>query len=354
MSRLAPSGGELRAIQYLRAVAALAVLAFHAAAVAGWGFGAGAAGVDVFFVISGFIMTLVGARPGVSPWGFLRRRAARIAPLYWLVTLTVAVLAVASPALFPRMEVSASHLVQSLFFIPHTAPDGSVAPLIVPGWTLNFEAFFYLLFALTLLAPYRFRVWLLSAVLGGLVAIGPLGDRQAPIWATFTSPLLLEFLAGAWLGQAWRTGRLPSRRQGVAMMVLAVALFALVAALRLDAEPARVVLWGAPALLLVAGAVSMERDGGLGDYAWLRWLGDGSYSIYLVHGLAISAVARLLAMVGVDHGLVLFLLAIVTALVVGLACYGLVERRLVRLFRPRPLPLSGRNVVVRGRAEERG
>jgi peptidoglycan/LPS O-acetylase OafA/YrhL len=59
-------------------------------------------------------------------------------------------------------------------------------------------------------------------------------------------------------------------------------------------------------------------------------------------------------MVGVDHGLVLFLLAIVTALVVGLACYGLVERRLVRLFRPRPLPLSGRNVVVRGRAEERG
>lgn len=332
-----PPGGELRAIQYLRAVAALAVLAFHAAAVAGWRFGAGAAGVDVFFVISGFIMTLVGARPGVSPWRFLRRRAERIAPLYWLVTLTVAALAVASPALFPRMQVSASHLLQSLFFIPHRAPDGAIAPLIVPGWTLNFEALFYLIFALTLLAPNRFRAWLLSAILGALVAIGPLGDRQAPIWTTLTSPLLLEFLAGTWLGHAWRAGRLPSRRQGAAMMALAVALLALVAALQMDAEPMRIVVWGAPAVLLVAGAVAMERDGGLGEHAWLRRLGDGSYSIYLVHGLAISAVGRLLALIGVDQGLALFLPTVAAALVVGLLCYGLVEQPIVRFFRPRAL-----------------
>lgn len=352
---LAAASGELRSIQYLRAVAALSVLSFHAADVAGWRFGAGAAGVDVFFIISGFIMALVGARPGVSPSGFLRRRVERIAPLYWLVTIAVVVVAVAAPGLFPRMQVTGAHLAQSLLFIPHRAPDGLTAPLIVPGWTLNFEAFFYLVFALALLAPARIRAWLLSAVLVGLVAIGPLGDRQAPIWATYTSPLLLEFLAGAWLGLAWRSGRLPSRRWGVAMMLLGLILFAIVAALALDAESARVALWGGPALLLVAGAVSVERDGGVGDHAWLRLLGDGSYSIYLVHGLAISAAARLLAMAGVDQGLALFLPAVAAAVVAGLICYALVEKGLVRLFRQRSSPRGARRIaetVVGERTDE--
>ncbi|MDB5455853.1 MAG: putative acyltransferase [Caulobacter sp.] len=342
------AGGDLRSIQYLRAVAALSVLAFHAAEQAGWRFGAGAAGVDVFFVISGFIMSLVGARPGLSPLAFLRRRAERIVPLYWLVTLGVAAAALIAPALFPRMVVTAPHLLQSLLFIPHAAPDGVTAPLIVPGWTLNFEAFFYLIFALSLPAPAWIRPWLLSAVLGLLVAVGPLGDRAAPLWATYTSPLLLEFLAGVWLGLAWRTGRLPSRRWGVAMMVLGLAMFVGVAALGLEVESARVVLWGAPAFLLVAGAVCVERSAGVGDHPWLRLVGDGSYSIYLVHGLAISAAVRLLALAGIDRGLALFLPAVAAALVAGVACYGLVEKTLMRIFHRRSRPAVETRAAVAG------
>ncbi|HEX2801677.1 MAG TPA: acyltransferase, partial [Phenylobacterium sp.] len=85
--------GEVRSIQALRGLAALAVLVFHAADRAGGTFGVGASGVDVFFVISGFIMWVVTCRETPTPARFLARRAERIAPLYWLVTLGTAAVA---------------------------------------------------------------------------------------------------------------------------------------------------------------------------------------------------------------------------------------------------------------------
>lgn len=331
----ARAGGELRSIQYLRAVAALAVVVYHAVERGGGHFGTGAAGVDVFFVISGFIMALVGARPGQTPRAFLQRRAERIAPLYWLVTLGVAFLALAAPALFPRMVVTAPHVLQSLFFVPHISPTGEPAPLIVPGWTLNYEAFFYLLFALTLFAPMRLRVWALSALLIGLVALGLLVPMESIVWRTYTSPLLLEFLLGVWLGHAWKAGWTAGRLGGLALMALGLAGFAVAAALQLDVEPIRLLAWGAPAFLLVAGAASLEQSSVVPRWRWLGLLGDASYSIYLVHGLAISAAARLLSPLGMDQGLILVAAALPASVAAGLGCYVLVEKPLLALFRVR-------------------
>jgi exopolysaccharide production protein ExoZ len=196
----AGSSVEVRSIQFLRGVAALGVLGFHAASRAGGSFGVGAAGVDIFFVISGFIMWVVTSRRTPKPGQFLARRAERIVPLYWLVTLATATAAILAPSAFPAMRPTASHVVQSLFFIPHRDPTGLIAPLIVPGWTLNYEIFFYLLFAGSLMAPARLRVWLVSGVLAALVALRPLGDITNSAWATYTDPILLEFAAGSWSG----------------------------------------------------------------------------------------------------------------------------------------------------------
>src|SRR3954466_10752345 len=85
--------GEVRSIQYLRGLAAFGVLAFHAADRAGYAFGTGAAGVDVFFVISGFIMWVTTCRKGPSPAAFMWKRIQRIVPLYWAVTLVTAAVA---------------------------------------------------------------------------------------------------------------------------------------------------------------------------------------------------------------------------------------------------------------------
>jgi exopolysaccharide production protein ExoZ len=333
--RAAARSGELVTIQYLRAFAALAVVAFHAAERAGLHFATGAAGVDVFFVISGFIMSLVGARPDQTPLGFLQRRVERVAPLYWFVTLAVAGLALAAPSLFPRMVVTASHVVQSMLFIPHVSPTGEPAPLIVPGWTLNYEAFFYILFALTLLAPPARRIWFLSAALGALVFAGLVFEGGSLVWRTYTNPLLLEFLAGAWLGQAWKRGWTIGRAGGGALIVAGLIGYAGVAVAGIDVDPVRIFAWGLPAFLIVAGAASIEQSAPPAKWRPLSLLGDASYSIYLVHGLAISAAARLLPVLGLSSQAVILIGGFLAAAAVGVASYFILEKPTLAFFRVR-------------------
>ncbi len=325
--------GEVRSIQYLRGLAAFGVLAFHAAERAGGTFGVGAAGVDVFFVISGFIMWVVTCRKAPSPGWFLIKRAQRIVPLYWAVTLATAAIAVFVPGAFPRMVVTAESVVKSLLFVPYRDPQGLIAPLVVPGWTLNFEMFFYLLFAGGLLTPAKLRPWLVGGALAGLVALRPFVDLSHPIAATYTDPILLEFATGIGVGWLWSNGRLPGRRAGWALVTVGLAGFMGVALAGIDVSTARPVWWGIPAVLLVSGAVSLERAGPIADLAPLRWLGDASYSVYLIHGLAISAAVRAMAMAGIDHPVAVFATAIVVGVGAGLACYQLFEKPAMGLFR---------------------
>jgi exopolysaccharide production protein ExoZ len=327
------SDRELRSVQYLRGFAAFGVLIFHAAQRSGREFGVGAAGVDVFFVISGFIMWVVTCRRPTGPAEFLLRRVQRIVPLYWGVTLVVAAAALAAPALFPAMRPTAGHVLRSLLFIPHVDDAGLVAPLIIPGWTLNYEMFFYLLFAAVLLAPARLRAWALSAALVGLVAARPLGDPADPLFATYTDPLLLEFGAGVWLGKAWTEGRLPGRLGGWLLVALGLAGFAATALAGVQVDRARILFWGLPALVLVTGAVALEQAGPLPRWRPLRALGDASYSVYLVHGLAVSAIWRLAQMAGLDDPALLFAASLAGGVAAGLVAYQVVERPMMRLFR---------------------
>jgi exopolysaccharide production protein ExoZ len=231
------------------------------------------------------------------------------------------------------MRPGPGHVLRSLFFVPHADPTGLIAPLIVPGWTLNYEMFFYLLFAAVLLLPQRLRPLALTTVLAGLVALRPLGDVANPLWATYTNSLLLEFAAGVWLGKAWSEGRLPRRGVALAAIALGLAGFAAAAISGVDVDRARVLIWGVPAFLLVAGAVSLERAGPIPAWPPLRALGDASYSLYLVHGLAISAVFRLMQMAGVTSTPVLFAGSLVAGVAAGLAAYQLAEKPLMKLFK---------------------
>jgi exopolysaccharide production protein ExoZ len=331
-SRREPTG-EVRSIQYLRGFAALGVLVFHAAERAGGAFGLGAAGVDVFFVISGFIMWMTTCGRPAAPARFLVRRAQRIIPLYWGLTLLVAAVAVLIPAAFPSMQVTGEAMANSLLFIPYRDPAGLIAPLVIPGWTLNYEMFFYLVFAVGLLAPIRIRPWLVSAALIALVVIRPLGDVQNPIWATYTNPLLLEFAAGIWLGKAWAEDRLPGVRIGWALVIVGLLGFAAAGFSGVDVERARLLMWGAPALALVTGAVCLERGGAVPKWRPLGVLGDASYSLYLAHGLAISAAVRILQAVGLDQPAMILACGLIAGLLAGLVVYRFVEKPLMGLFK---------------------
>jgi exopolysaccharide production protein ExoZ len=327
-----PVGADLLSIQYLRAVAAIGVLIFHAADRTGGRFPMGGAGVDVFFVISGLIMWAIAARRPLRPGDFLLRRATRIVPLYWLATLALAGAWLLAPGLFPHMQPTAGHVIQSLLFIPHADPAGVVAPLVVPGWTLTYEVFFYLVFSGALALSLRWRAWGMSAALGLLVLAGVLLRPHSPILATYTSPLLLEFLAGLWIGKAWTDGASMPPAMATVLLVAGAALLGMVALSGVDVEPWRLLLWGGPAVLIVGGAMGLERAGKVPRWPAVKFLGDASYSIYLVHTLAVSVAVRLSTYLGLTRGPLVFIVAVAGGLVAGVICFLVVERPLLAVF----------------------
>lgn len=326
-----PPRGEVVSIQVLRGLAAFGVLIFHAAERAGGSFGVGAAGVDVFFVISGFIMWVVTANRPTTPGRFLLRRLWRVAPLYWLITLLMAGAAVAIPGSFPQLQPTWARLGQSLAFWPHRDGLGLIAPILVPGWTLNYEMFFYLVFAGGLLAPARLRIWVVSAALAALVAVGVGLDRSDAVMATYTDPLLLEFVGGLWLGRAWMAGRVPGRAISASLLIGGVLALTAGALSGVDVAPGRIVIWGLPALAIVTGAVGLEQAGHRLDWPPLRRLGDASYSLYLVHGLAISVVVRVLSAAGLSSSPLILAGGLAGGLAAGFVVYRLIERPLSRV-----------------------
>jgi len=268
----------LLSIQYLRGLAALAVVAFHT------GYTRtviGAAGVDVFFVISGFIMVHVSRREA-APAAFLAARLLRVVPLYWFATL-------ATLAIRPE---PGSDLLTSLSFIPHLGLDGRDRPVVDQGWTLNFEMFFYAAFAVSLLASAQVRLRALTVGLGALVLIGVALHPVGIVASTYTSPMLLEFLAGAWLCRAWQTRRLPGA--GLSLAMVAAGCVAFVIALHTMPGAERPFVWGIPALLIVAGGLGVETAGRLPRVPGLVSLGNASYALYLTHMLVIRPMLAVL------------------------------------------------------------
>lgn len=274
-------------IQYLRAIAALGVVIFHTLESSQHRFIVGQAGVDLFFIISGFIMASLMSGPEDKPGIFLGRRIARIVPLYWIATFAALFVTWIKPNFFQRMDVSAHNTILSLFFIPHDSATG-VAPVLWQGWTLEYEMFFYGLCALALLlSPTAYRLWVLCAALAALVVLGGVAPLSGNFARVYTNPLLLEFVAGIALAAAWR------RKLALPWTIGAVSIAAGIVILALEhfrvAETGiRIVDWGIPALLIAMGALSFERSGRVARLPKAALMGDASYALYLTHGFAIG------------------------------------------------------------------
>jgi len=321
-------------VQYARAAAALGVLMFHAAQRGGHDFAVGARGVDLFFVISGFIMWTVSTRRENRPMAFFGARLKRIVPLYWIATLSLAVGALAG--LFPtlRQELTWSHLVQSLLFIPHVSPgSGQIWPVLVPGWTLNLEMFFYVVFAACLLLRPAARLACLTLSFLVLVVAGLFAPPSNALAATYTDPLILEFVAGVWLAVLIR--RMP--RPGPLGALLSIGAGA--AALLI------LPFWGglserlaclAGATLCLYGVLSMDLRQATPDILVLRIIGDASYSIYLWHGVAVSVAAAVAGKLGMP-AFTIIPAAVAGGLILGAFSYFGLERPIGKLLsRSRP------------------
>ena len=283
---------KLWSLQVLRFVAALMVVYIHAAGatlVFTRSFGLlgqgalrlGCAGVDIFFVISGFVITTTGL--GLSPREFLTKRARRILPLYLLMAAFYTATAAATSGVGWRDLVST--------WLLWPATDRMTPPLVDVGWTLCFEALFYGAFAIVL-----WRRWALWPLVG--IYLSALLLRSTPVTQFVGNPMVLEFLAGVGLALA------PRHRLAIWALPLGAALLIAGAYLNwLDFSSGGVFMvdgaaWvraigvGIPSVLVVAGALQVEMKPGV-----LSYLGDASYSLYLVHLPIVGLVAWIAARV---------------------------------------------------------
>jgi exopolysaccharide production protein ExoZ len=329
--------GELISVQYLRAFAALSVLITH---VLQWplsegNFGllkTGRMGVEVFFVISGFIMTMIAGDGTFKPQQFLGRRALRIVPAYWAATLLITALALAMPSQFRTTVPTIEGLIKSLTFIPSQDPK---APLLLLGWTLDYEAFFYVVFASLFFLGSEIRTVVLCGLFAVLVAIGLYLPNPSHVEAFYTSMSLIGFCFGALVAQAYRHGLITSgvwmRRATVAAMLILLAAFYVVPWDNADRAPLPVhLLMTVTAVSIVLVGLQTEVAGRLPRMATLKYLGDASYSLYLFHLFAVAAVwAVARHVLDVQQPLAYLacaLVAIVAGTSFGLICHHLVER----------------------------
>lgn len=316
-------------LQYLRALAATAVVAFHAVQRAGGHFIIGEAGVDLFFVLSGFLMIAI-TSPKTEPLAFARDRLMRIVPPYWIATSVFLVIGLLG--FFPNLTLDWRHVAASYLFVAYPSPDAAQAwPLLVPGWTLNYEMFFYALFTIALFMPRRAQPALLATVLAALVLAGLIGSDKGLVSAFYTDPILLEFGAGVILGAAWK--RWGGVSPAIGWVLLALGALGLLAAALQNTDHGRALLFGLPALLLLAGVLCIEhRPGGIPKIPGALLLGNASYSIYLWHTMALSVVFKVCSRLGVS-GIGLIAVGILGGLAVGIAAHLLIEKPLQTYFK---------------------
>lgn len=341
-------------IQILRALAALSVVVAHASSQFTSApviprIQTAQAGVDVFFVISGFIMVYVTASRQQSSTEFLSNRIIRIVPNYWFYTLLTAVVALFAPSVFRGTSLGLKHLALSMFFIAHPNPAlaNSTSPLLRPGWTLNYEMFFYAIFSFALLW-YRNRVAIAVAVISLLVVVGAVVPHRGLVFDFYTRDIMLEFVLGMLLAVAYLRGlpKLPAP-------LLLVGILGGAAVMVLSPDVAegqnaiRGFFWGLPALVIVASGLMLEgrmpKTGG----ALLQKLGDASYTIYLSHPFTVAISRVIFTRLGLRPstilGELLFIaLAVVVAAILGCTAYRLIEVNLIR---------ASKSIVVRERSK---
>jgi len=326
---------NLQLIQVLRGIASLLVMLFHAtknlSEIKGQSFAFdffsfGGAGVDIFFVLSGFIITYTSFKAITHPnqaLPFIRRRFIRIFPAYWIIIVLFVIVQLLLPAFYKtHFEFSFNNILSTLFLLPgHTMVNGV-------SWTLTYELFFYLLFSLAFVIPKKKWTFSFFAVYAVVIIAVPLSGHNLEHgneWITLlTYPMNIEFLMG--VIAAIIIPYIPPRTSlaliiGGAILFLAGGIFSNQGHFLLADTYNRVVLFGLPSFLIICGLVRFELSRQLVVHNVFLLLGEASYSIYLLHLPLLAAGIKLAARFNIENNLILHFLLICIMVVI---CFGAV------------------------------
>lgn len=341
-------------IQALRGVAVLSVVLFHLVAFEQkYGgketilpviFKFGLFGVDLFFVISGFVMVTItrGKYQDIKQaLLFLYHRTSRIYPAYWIYSIFVLCVFLIKPSLVNSSQGNQVDLLSSFLLLP-----SKTLPLIMVGWTLIHEMYFYLIFFLVMLIikerhmPFAILSWGT-----GIIFMNVCLNLTSPFSRLVSHPLTIEFICGCFLAILFfreNNNRILATRLLVILtsMVLIASVYGYSRYHQLTGQidPEgwwRILIFGVPAILLVLSFVNAEKNGNILHSSIVK-IGDASYSIYLSHILTLSVAGRLWRMSSSNSAygnIIMIPLFLVLTIIVGIVSYHVIEMPLLRFSR---------------------
>jgi exopolysaccharide production protein ExoZ len=346
----------LESIRVLRGLAALLVVVYHSfeyvslhgQPFAKGLFNFGAVGVDVFFLLSGFVMAYSMGSDGAyesklsSGIDFMVKRIIRVAPMYWIGASISICLFQAMPGRFRFFSTSWGHYFESILFLPH-GDEWLIRPILSQGWTLYHEMYFYLVLAIGIvLFGRKISPIFASAFILMFSALGAVDVTAGHIvWPMLVaSPMNAEFVMGALICYVFKSD---SRIAMVAMAIVGLTLSIFGSGdYSLERSWRRVFAWGGGATVAFVLALSAESAiRGFSKWGG-RWLGDISYSLYIFHGFSFSAVDLLVSPIFPAQAMGVRVLGLVFgSLISAWVIYSLIEQpltmRLNGLWRGFPL-----------------
>jgi exopolysaccharide production protein ExoZ len=313
----------LNNLQVLRAFAALNVVYFHIIVAAksysqpvyffsifeGWGEN----GVDIFFVISGFVIVYTQSVREKNALDFLKRRILRIVPIYWFLTICLLLLYLALPSAFREYKPDLTQTVYSFLFLSGSVT--STLPLLLVGWTLEYEMLFYVLFCIGILLGKKLTPIIFStAVLSILVITGLIGL------------IAIEFILGMLCAKLYLSGVL--KKLAISFLIVALGWFVATIFFKIGVD--RLFLYGVPSFILIFALAHIRQA----QNKLLIYLGDASYSIYLVQFFTIFAFYKASSeLFPTLNGDLLSILALIASGGFGCFFYQFIEKPLVNYLK---------------------
>ncbi|MGM3275830.1 acyltransferase family protein [Ralstonia sp. 24A2] len=285
----------------------------------------GAYGVDLFFVISGFVIYLSSSKSHVTPREFLLHRIVRVVPAYWIFTALTAIALFFDSTIVALTTFEWPFFIRCLFFVPAMNPSGiGPYPLLTVGWTLNYEMVFYAIYLLAMFAPTKLRT---GCVIIGVLMLTFLVPKLGGAFAFYGDAIVLEFLLGVLIGVAYKQGILKKTNAAAGALLV---LFGLVVIGEHGGIGHNFAWIGLPCAMIVFGTITLEKYAVKARFA--KSLGDWSYSTYLCHALILSLAYRAYQVLELPL-LTTLLLAIAAIVLVSWLSFSLIENRLAKSAR---------------------
>ncbi|NJD08321.1 MAG: acyltransferase [Methylococcaceae bacterium] len=344
------STGRIVAVQYLRAIAAMFVAITHLVPMlpsgltfADWRVRVFGVGTDILLVASGFFAWRMTMAREARPLGWFWTRLVRLVPMYWLTLLALLVIQEGRDVVQP----DGYQILAAFLFIPAYNGSGEISPFFTPGWAMNLILIFTFSFAISLtVRASRQRLVFLSLLIMGAVGLRFVVPRNNPVLFFYTSPILLEFLAGVLIAAS--LSRLKDKSftplLAAACIICALAYLAIVSP-RFWPDGARLLRTGIPAMMIFLGVICLEPQiSRLSSYlGWLRTVGDSSYCIYLSHPIIMKPVVIAIMALGIDSLALNVIMGLAVFSLFGVACYTYIELpvagKLQALLAPRARPV---------------